>query len=380
MASKVIQALHPLYTYVEDKDWGALDPHKLLLLLHHLLVTLAQQELGSEMIGCPSNVMILLWSLTEEGLFHPANSITGYCAMLTHGLTAIIIHHVCLLASETSTPSLIPTSPLSYEFTPYCTLSYGEWLAEAAEGDDAFNPTEEVEEPMDQDEVADDLEKELELPAEDLTELDQAAEDLEQSQQLFELLKATKGLDGEPGSDPQRATACSKRSLLESMQSHPIWPCQAHVDGQGLFVHDAQKVPTLITFQALSTQAKAAILCGEEQILATLPGPCQADFKIFKWEELSDQLMLVDSIFHQPQNQPLLQPLHINLFNLLQKDFSLYNSSGSIKQEGARKWLTKHDNILSALMACFILTCGIPLWDFQFQSFKVDHDEVHGHF
>lgn len=159
-------------------------------------------------------------------------------------------------------------------------------------------------------------------------------------------------------------------------------------DSLGILINDAAKCPHQITFTLLGSAARDAISRTEENIVKCLPDSCVQDFLNFRWELITDDAMLYQSIFRQPQNQDVLHPIRNKLLNLLlakqsQKDrgkpLPLTFCTGQLDIPKARTWLQTHDAILSSITAAFILTCGIPPRDFQFKSFQVDHDEDKGY-
>ena len=102
-----LQSAFKLYNYIIAGDNSTIDPQILLHHTHELLCLLVHQELQSvEKISCVTDISLLLGSLLPQGHYQNANSLTHDCAMLCHGMTAIVIHFIRL--EDSGAPSFSP--------------------------------------------------------------------------------------------------------------------------------------------------------------------------------------------------------------------------------------------------------------------------------
>ena len=149
-------------------------------------------------------------------------------------------------------------------------------------------------------------------------------------------------------------------------------------EGQGLIIRNPNSSPIHLKFSQLAFMAKSGIEETNRQIQACLPPTCVQGYNDFQWRSLTDDLLSSQSVFDQPHNQHILQPLCQQLLDSLLSQcmkfqqrnqlYSFISVSSTFLVAEARVWLQHHDHILSSITAAFTLTCGIPPRDFQYQS------------
>lgn len=157
-----IKSAFDLFDYISAGNQRPLHPEILLQYTHNLLSLLVRHSIKSlEKIGCTSDITLLLGSLLPDGRYQNANSLTKDCAMLCHGMTAIVIHFVRL--QDLEAPFFSPHNAALFQtrFKDILALQdsvpSGEGTIDGddmVDGDDLVNDIEE--------EVAEDLGKDLE--------------------------------------------------------------------------------------------------------------------------------------------------------------------------------------------------------------------------
>ncbi|KAF8437707.1 hypothetical protein L210DRAFT_246285 [Boletus edulis BED1] len=388
-----------------------LDRRATLSDLHALLASLVQRSaVAMNQVDYPTDITLILISLLKGDLFHDANTITKYCAILAHGMTAILIHEARLrdqsVSFEPHQVSLFHP-PLHH---PICLSPTSETPHDREDNGDndsvgVVGVNEEVEEG-----ILENLEGDGDGVEENTSSADGSS--------ISTLLEAFKShyqakVTNEGGNEREgifQYIAKERDQYLRFGQPTPyghikyIWLIAGkHAreetklfdftfmdDGQGLVIrHNAGASPIRLYFSQLAYKAKSAIEESSQRIRACLPPNCVAGYEEFQWQCLTDDLLSDASVFEQPDNQPILRPLRQQLIDALFSKrseahprgqlFPFVSHSDDFLIADAKTWLQTHDRILSAITAAFTLTCGIPPRDFQFQSLQVAHDKEKGH-
>lgn len=92
----------------------SLDRLRILGLLHRLLSGLVHRSSpGMDRIEFPTDMALILLSTLPKQRFQGPNMITRHCAMMAHGMAAIIVHHARL--REASCDTFTPFNPSTFK-------------------------------------------------------------------------------------------------------------------------------------------------------------------------------------------------------------------------------------------------------------------------
>ncbi|KAH7905369.1 hypothetical protein BJ138DRAFT_1118538 [Hygrophoropsis aurantiaca] len=387
-----VEVLSDLYSCVMETD--ALKPATLLSHLHALLAALARHKIKSPgKMACAMDFSLCFGSLLPGGRYQLANSLTQDCAMLSHGLVAVIIHFVRL--KDGNLDSFSPHDPKHYK--KYLDDGNGKINNQEKGNNNDQDEDDGVDNGGDsyEDEVLADL---VQDTAEgDFLSIDVGGQagsgkpDDAGRKSLKDLLAPVEPPEIETssmseyaagsgtGPVPQAQIDISPR-ILDPIQSNQIYMMM----GRGSWFATEIGSPIHCVFPSLALWLGMLSTVARASILECLPPDCVDDFETFDWRSLGDDFTDKASVFQQQRNKPILDPLidrlRLSLLAVRDKGLSkesmtpLMASSRKLDQDAAKKWLHTHDAILSAITACFVLTCGIPLRDFQFRSLLMDHD------
>ncbi|KAF8546380.1 hypothetical protein OG21DRAFT_1527871 [Imleria badia] len=420
-----MEELFHLYEYLMvGKNDEPLERTNLLSLLHKLLARMIRRSIPQmDLIDFPTDIVLILMSSLHGGLFRDANAVTRYCAMMAHGFTAIVVHYARL--QEESDTTFVPFNQALYQPS----LDTSIYLSQSRESPSTANSlvepdeVEPIEEDLEVDEdIISDLERDLEegTPQEhqpESTPVEELAGGMDTSSlaNRFQNFREQYAAEIEAAAVSQTTgifqyIAEEHDSFLHHGKPTPyghmkyVWFITAkHAreefigrfngfvfmdDGQGVIVHNASGPPTHLAFSQMAYLAKQAIAETDQRIQASLLPECVEAYLNFQWQKLTDDLSDV-SVFSQPANHHILQPLRNQLLIALLAKRSkhhprgqllpLTSATGHFLVADAKTWLQHHDYILSSITAAFTLTCGIPPRDFQYQSLQVSHDVAKGY-
>ncbi|KAG2739824.1 hypothetical protein P692DRAFT_20822882 [Suillus brevipes Sb2] len=415
-------------------------PAALLQLLHQLLVTLVKQKFTNlETMACPTDYTLCIGSLADGGGFLLATTTAGACAVLQHNFYTIIIHSARLedhgherfipfqLDSFTRDPVPDTSEAPPPMEEPVATPDEGEGAddsvvaqfrqveEEFVDGHDDGIDAEEESMLLHEAEGGWDFEKEetfhsyylngdtaenldtyydpqsslpaQRCPAKIVAQVDRTPGSLSVLSILAENLHYVQPL---LASHPSFATPYNQmktawfHSRPASFKEKRNYDFFFNEDGTAVNMRDNDGISQSIIFADLGGLAKTAIANISVQIVQCLPSGCKDLLRQFRgiFSQLVDDLNSPDSIFLQPSNRILIEPLLDLMLQRLsdpnEPNHRIMLSPSVITEEAARKWLALDKQILGQILVAFLLTCGIPPLHQQFRSFQFQSDSKTG--
>ncbi|KAG1785473.1 uncharacterized protein HD556DRAFT_1450695 [Suillus plorans] len=421
-----VVAVTALYDYiVTNKERSGVI---LMQLLHNFAALLVRHKITSvEVMACPSDISLCLGSLVDNDHFRVGNIITVRCAILQHSWFAIIIQWARIEASgkmaffphnpdhfnQRPSDSTLPqrtAMPSTASSSDGPVLIGDEIGSSVVEDEDDFGEPEEEEDiEEDQDEDAmENMDFQKTLPGLPGHNLNGGHVEALVSDGFF-------SADSENTGPGQRLNTASVLGLLSENRAfvHPsddtnmgfttpytrfktLWAKVASAarlerteygfifsdDGQSVMIPDARGVFHCVQYLELGSLTRQLIHQFSSAVQTILSDTHRWLYNDFSQLQLTDDLGRRESIFHQPANEPQLQPMikvaYDQLVGPAGHRSSVFNSKGSINTKAVQNLMEKEQDLLCLLNASFQLSCGVPPRSFQLKSLRHHYDPITG--
>ncbi|KIM76527.1 hypothetical protein PILCRDRAFT_12756 [Piloderma croceum F 1598] len=107
-----------------------------------------------------------------------------------------------------------------------------------------------------------------------------------------------------------------------------------------------------------------------------LPAGCEPLYESFSYRHLKDNLADPRSVFMQPQNLDLIQPIQTKVLKALlepgEKRHTIVGKNGRVDSEAVKQYARLENDILANISMHFALTCGISPREFQYKTLLYD--------
>jgi hypothetical protein len=149
-----------------------------------------------------------------------------------------------------------------------------------------------------------------------------------------------------------------------------------HPDGQTVDSRDGSGRIQTFRIDQLASVAITAAHEAEEMLRDWLPVGCEDLYDNFSHRQLKDSLVDPRSIFLQPQNADLIEPIRLRvqeqLLNPKESRHTIVKANGKVDMERVRLYARVENDILNRIATHFCVTCGIAPREFQLKTLLYD--------
>ena len=149
-----------------------------------------------------------------------------------------------------------------------------------------------------------------------------------------------------------------------------------HLDGQAVNIRDGSGTFRTLHMEQLRSLAIQTAAEANRLVKYCLPADCEYLYESFDCHQFNDNLADPTSVFLQPQNLHLIQPIQIKILNTLlkpgEKCHAIVGKDRKVNSDAVKWYAGLENEILANISMHLGLTCGVSPREFQYKSLLYD--------